>query len=269
MYKYFLQRLKRRTSVYFALLLGCLITFPQIQEVLGYQDKMSLSLYSHWFESLTGSPFPGVYWMLFPIVVAMPLSTMVREDKKQNYFYLIQLKGKTTECLNKVFKLNFVVGGVTGILPIVLNIISIAMILPAIKLNLVADGDGNITLNHMSLTLFPTLYYDHPLIHTSIYLFIGFMVGGMLATMAFVISLWSKKSFFALTGVFLLIYSIRFILSENLRHFFSSIIPTDYTNQISQVHGLNLMLILISYTIFAALTLIAFKKGKVKFIYEE
>lgn len=262
MYKYLFSRLVRRPGFYFAILLGSLITLAQVPEILSFRDKLQTSVYTRWIESFTGSPLPQIYWMVFPLLVVIPFASILRADQKNNYFYLIQVKGNSKHYMNRAFIMNFLVGGLVGTIPLALNFYVLATILPAIKPNLVLDGDGNITINKMSLTIFPDLYYSHPLIHVCLFLFIAFLVGGLLACLAFSIGMWTRSVFLTISSSFILIYMARFFLPSPNKFWESSIIPTTYANQTGMVHGISVPLIIISYAIFMVLTLLIFMRGR-------
>jgi len=247
MYKYLLYRLSRRPSFYFALLIGSFITLAQLKEIVGYPVEAINSLYTHWIESLTGSPLPSIYWLIFPLIVALPLSSILLEDEKKNYLHLLQVKGNIQQYLNKLFKFNFLIGGITGIIPLVLNFVSVATLLPAIRPNLILDGDGNIAINATSPTLFPEMYYDHPLLHVLLYLLIGFLVGGLLASIGLIVSLMVKNVFVAVASAFLFTYVLKFLMRSQGSTWENSLIPTNYANQISPIHGISFLIIAVSY----------------------
>ncbi|MGO3490346.1 MAG: hypothetical protein ACTINH_02825 [Lactiplantibacillus plantarum] len=260
MVKYLFARIIRRPSVYFAVFIGSLVTLAQVQEVSMYDDKTQ-SLYTHWIESFTGSPLPGVFWMLFPLVVAIPCASLISADKRDNYLYLIQIKGRFRSFSKNVFGVNFIVGGLVGIIPLILNFLAIAMILPAKSPNLILDGDGNITINKASLTLFPALFYSNPFLHVLIYLLIGFLVGGLLASVALSIGMWSDRPFVATISSFILIYCTKFLISNTGNIIESLVVPTNYANQVGPIHGISFTLVLSSYTIFMILAWIIYTRG--------
>ncbi|VDG32255.1 hypothetical protein [Lactobacillus paraplantarum] [Lactiplantibacillus mudanjiangensis] len=262
MYKYLFSRLVRRPGFYFAILLGSLITLAQVPEILNIGNRLQTSLYTHWIESFTGSPLPQIYWMVFPLLVAIPFASILRSDQKNNYFYLIQVQGHSKKYMNRAFIMNFLVGGTVGTIPLMLNFYILATILPAIKPNLVLDGDGNITINKMSLTIFPDLYYSHPLIHVFLFLFIAFLVGGLLAALAFSIGMWTRSVFVTVSSSFILIYMARFFIPLSDDIWGSSVIPTTYANQTGMIHGISFPLIVFSYAIFMTLTLLIFMRGR-------
>lgn len=132
-----------------------------------------------------------VYIRILPIMVALPYAATYYTDRRQgiirNYY------SRTNKINYLVAKLIavFTTGGIAATVPLAINLLSTAMLLPSMLWN---DG----TTDCMANSMWSSVYYTHPYIYYILYFALQFICAGLLATVSLMISLWVNNTFIVL-----------------------------------------------------------------------
>ncbi|MDD3185309.1 MAG: hypothetical protein PHT76_08435 [Anaerostipes sp.] len=233
MIQYFNRRLLRQKTIYIALFTGMLISVCHIwKDVLPYVDKSyHHSPYTKWIESFSPSVFTSLLFMLMPILASMAISHIYREDSNRNYFSIVTSKGSKRSYFLCLYIYNFFIGGLVFILPILFNIYLCFLILPDRKIQFLLEETNNVTL-YGNQTLFPVLYYEHPFLHMMIYVVIGFLVAGIFASIALVLSFYIKKYFMIWMLPFLACYIYETVICTIVQNGGRRYCPTSFCIQV-------------------------------------
>lgn len=233
MCRYFLKRILRQKTFYIAVLAGSILAVGHIiKDVLPYTDPgLGHSPYTKWIESYSPSVFSGIFFMLMPLLASMAMAHLYRQDANQQYLNFIVVKGRKKEYFTWLYLLNFIIGGLTFILPILLNIYLCFMLLPDRKINFLLDITNNITL-YGNDTLFPELYYQHPFCHMMSYVFLGFLTAGVFASLALALSFYIRKVFFIWLVPFVICYVYETILCALIPNGGRRFCPTSFVIQV-------------------------------------
>lgn len=240
MIRYLLKRTLRNKSCHIALAAGFLISIGYFVLDIWPNRNYGGTPYNMWIESVTASQFPSIFFTILPIIAALPMAGTYFRDKNNGYIDLIMCKGNGKIYFKSLFGLNFLAGGFAIALPLILNVYLSFMVLIDRKPDLVTDDPLNITVFD-PITIFPELYFSHPLVHMLLYIFIGFMMAGMMASVALAFSLFLKNRFFVYLSSFILtyIYSAIAMMNESTRNY----IPSRIVVQTGGVSSINSFLI--------------------------
>lgn len=191
-----------------ALLLGCLITFISFIQVIGryqteqqwlkeiaeassyMQNPMSAvyTLFNHWVGGENQSLGTSIYFLIFPLLAAIPYGWSCCEEKKSGYMRTVIVQGgKSRYFFSRYFAI-FLSGGVVMIVPLLLNLALTALVFPAVKPDVIYD----VYYGVFGGSLMSELYYSKPFLYVIFYLCIDFVFAGLIAGLSFVVSSWIR-----------------------------------------------------------------------------
>lgn len=168
-----------------AILIGSGVSVSQVltkgreaQQMLLENLQME-SLYDCW---IGGSPFgfsTELFYLLIPIIAALPYSVSYFQDKKTGYMQNVCIRTGRKKYLLAKFGAVFLSGGTAVVIPMLLNLFLNAMIIPAIKPEMSVNQSTIQAIN-----LGGEIYFGHPLLYTLLYLFLDFIFAGLWATLS-------------------------------------------------------------------------------------
>ena len=211
----------RSKTFIFAVFLGLIIAILQIiwfyfniykQNNLLFSQINTLDIYDQeygtWYE--TGileawlgcegySPFNQLYYVLFPLIAALPYGWSLFTEWKNGYInQMITRISKSRYMISKYISV-FISGGITVTIPLILNFIINACYIPCIG------------TDAMSLQVILTaksfgseLYFNKPVLYVLVYLLIDFIIGGIYACIALLVTHLFDSPFTVLTFPLLL-----------------------------------------------------------------
>lgn len=146
-----------------------------------------------------------LFYLALPLIAAIPYSGSLLEDLSSGFAKNICIRVRKQDYLTAKYIAVFIVSGTVAVIPLFLNLLLSAMILPSI-LPQVADG----TFITASKVLYH-LYGTHPYLYIAIYLIIDFIAAGFLGTVGLVMSFYTSNKFIAVSVPFigcLFLYSV-------------------------------------------------------------
>lgn len=196
----------------FSLLIGlsiCITHFifeviPYYEDMLMYleNDYMLKNVYSTyilWIGQENRTIFSFAYFLLIPLLAALPFGTSFFKEAKSGYIRCICTRtSKKNYCYSKYIA-TFISGGLAVIIPLLVNFVLTAFIFPLNNPEVV-DSVLHIRANH----LFSHLCYTSPGIYIVIRLVFIFIFSGLLATYTIYASYFSHYGFIVLCTPFIL-----------------------------------------------------------------
>lgn len=220
--------------MYMALAAGIVLSLLYIiTNVLPYADyRYHQSPYTLWLGSFNSSIFAELFFMLMPILAAMPMADIYLNDRKTGYFNNIAGRGREKSYFCCLFVMNAVAGAMCFIIPAVINIVCSFCILPDIHPDIIVNESSVVTM-YGTETLFPEMYYTHPLAHMALYLATGAVIAAIYASLALAFSFFINNRFFVWISVFIMYY-IYMAVAAALVHGNSSLyMPANYMREIN------------------------------------
>lgn len=249
MFQYFMYRARRKKTIYISIVTGSILSLLYvIINVLPYRAyEYYQSPYTLWIECFTSSIFAELLFFIAPILAALGMSDILFSDKASGYFDLIKSKGKGLSYFITLFLTNFIIGAVCFMVPILINIYCCFCLLPDLTVDPIV-GESTVVSLYGTDTLFPELYYAHPLLHMFLYTFLGGLVAGIFATIGLVAGFFVKKQLFVWLAPFIVNYvymTLVVLLSPGNA---AKYLPVNYMRQVSGGGDFTAMLIVLGTT---------------------
>lgn len=230
-------------------------TLPIASNMSFFEDIYPQSVFNSYIGFTISSAWSYVYYMVFPLIAALPYASSYLSDRKSGYIKLIYTKTKRFYYLLAKLIAVFLSGGVAVTLPLLFNLWVTALCVPSI-------------IPDISTGFFPIfgdsfaadIYYMHPYVYTAIYNLIIFVVSGVFCTSALAFSYLLKYSSIVLVSPFFLYILISFISSSISQKSPLNIVKWVFPSQSSQSLNLSIACIEI-LLIFTIICLIYFFKG--------
>lgn len=149
-----------------------------------------------------------VYYLLFPLIVAVAGADLFGEDNRFQSYNLIRSRVSKTNYFTTKISLSFIFGGLAFILPLVIDMWILLMVYPSNSID-VFLGISPVKYGDMLANTFFAL----PFLYWFIFLLFAFIFGGIFAWIGFLISLFSVNKYLILLMPFFVYYGIWVILS--------------------------------------------------------
>lgn len=211
MLKIELKRALHSRGMYFALLVGILLSGSQIikEQIPIFQsmEQVRLANPNHmlypeimaeqWMAGNLANVEGFLYFLIFPILAVLPHGTTYFEDRENGFLKMIYSRTDRKKYLKAKYASAFISGGLVVTLPLLLNVMVTMTLFP----NLVPSAIKSGTLVRADC-LFYQLYYTKPLLYIFIFLCIDFLMGGMWAVLAVACSYLSDYKIIVLLAPF-------------------------------------------------------------------
>lgn len=200
----------RRMAV--SVFLGCLISvvhvfhniIPRVSawRYMALHPKSEMQYPCHLFyEWMCGNTYNlegFLYFMIFPLLSVFPYSVSFFENKEKGYISQIYIRAKRTDYLKAKIGAVFLTGGIAVTLPLLLNFLICASLLPALYPQNLAGTFINASV------LWYRVYESHPVIYVFIFLGIDFVIAGLVACLSLFFSFYSDKKYVILLMPFII-----------------------------------------------------------------
>ena len=256
-------RAKRKKTIYLSVAVGTILSLLYVCiNVMPYTEyKYHQSPYTLWIGSFSSSIFAELFFMMVPILAALAMSDIFLTDKKSGYLNLIVNMGKKKEYSINLFLANFLMAGLCVVIPLIINIYCCFCLLPDIKPDIIAAESTVVSL-YGNDTLLPQLYYAHPLAHMLLYVAIGFVTAGMMASIALAASTFLKNKFFVWLSPFLLNYIYMSVLVAVLQEGTRAYLPGAIMRQVSGAGNAGSVVLVLSVGLVGSMILYFWRMKK-------
>lgn len=156
-----------------------------------------LSVFEKWIGGENSSVYPMLYFMLMPLLMAIPYGGTMQQDIQSGYIKNIFMRVHK----RKYFCVKWIVSFLSGciaVVPLILNFAIIALILPSV---VPQASFGAYTINATSL--FGEMFYQHPYLYLLFWIVMDIVFCGLLATISFTITVLSEHVYVAVLAPFL------------------------------------------------------------------
>lgn len=178
-----------------------------------------LTVFEKWIGGETSSIFPMLYFMLSPLMMAIPYGGTLQEDLKSGYVKNVFTRGRRRDYLIAKYIVTFSTGFI-AVLPLIVNFLLTATILPA---DIPQASTGFYPIDATSLA--GELFYTHPYVYLGLWLLMDILFYGLLATLSLFAGLLSEYAYVAILTPFLVcmvLYGAS-VLAEN-----GAVAPTSF-----------------------------------------
>jgi len=205
-------RIGKRPVFWFILIVGILLALiPVIQiwpESLSKEDyaMYPMSPYVGWMH-FVGETYL-IYTLVFPLLASLAYSDTYAEDYNTGLLKNILTRIEKKKYLLNRFFINFFIGGLVSVFPLVINFMGVMTAFPLIENNyyfgmlVVVNG-----------SFLPELYYEHPFLYIILRLIIIFLFGGVLASIGLAFSTIVKNRYIVLIVPLLFVTALDVLLN--------------------------------------------------------
>lgn len=161
------------------------------------------TLFTSWIGADHISPAASLFYLLLPLIAALGYGWSYCSECKSGYIKNVTTRtSKTNYFLSKYIAV-FIAGGTVVTVPILLNIMAVAVFIPAIQPDVFYDV---YYAAHPWSTLTP-LFYAHPVVYMLLKIVTTFIFAGLISEICICISFLSKNKFVSVfTPLFLLLF---------------------------------------------------------------
>ena len=172
-------------------------------EVLRWKDVIAygtypLGVFQKWIGANWSSLYSWLYFMLLPLLLAIPYGGTFLEDIKTGYVKNVFTRIGKGEYLWSKFIVAFTTG-ILGLVPLVLDFMMTASVLPAL-IPQASTGVYHIGADY----LYAELFYEHPYLYLGIWLLQDILFLGMLAVSSLTVSFFCEYTYVPILFPFLL-----------------------------------------------------------------
>ena len=151
-----------------------------------YNEFPILSPHSAVETWMAGSPsnLEGfIFFLILPILASLPFGTSYFEDCKEGVIKNIYMRTKREDYLKAKYAAAFLSGGIAVLVPLIFNLMCSLVLLPNLA-PLSTMGDNILT----PLMLFYKIFFAHPMIYTTFFLVVQFLMAGIWACVCLSVS---------------------------------------------------------------------------------
>lgn len=264
MFKFEFKRAITSKRLFFALMIGVGITLWHLfQNVLPMHKFLAFgasegmlphSVFSKWIGGESHNLQPTLYYILFPILAALPYADTFYTDIQSGYVKQIFTRSKKTNYYFAKYLVNFIVSGTVVVIPLLINLLGSAVILPSI-IPQVSSGFYGIGPE----SLWSELFYTNPYLYIYFYLFIDFIFAGLLSSIALMLASYLSNKFLVIFSpfiIYILVYTFTNVLGAH------TINPNNFLKMNQPVAGISLITIISFALILLISTFGLYYKGK-------
>lgn len=221
------KRLFRSLGFYVSVMIGIIISVMQfityviprsLNVIYGFDGTIStypFSVYNSWIGVTMGfEAFSTSFLYICILLASIPFCITFCIDKKNGYVNQLYIRASGKNVHIAKFIVTFVSGGITVLIPVLLNYFVTLIMLPALKP--VQNGLFVLTGN----SFIDDLFYNKPELFTFIYLVGFFMYGGAFSVTALVAAYYFDSVFLVLITPFVVFYGLN-IISDVLGKIFA------------------------------------------------
>lgn len=222
--------------------------FPNIRYYNG--GSATFSPFLKWISNDKFSIYSLLLFMILPILASIPYSDSYWIDKNSGFLKNIYTRAKKTDYILSKYITNFIVGGVSITLPLIVSLYLLFMSLPAINPSIFFQGD-------LGRNMFSSLFYLHPYMYILVYLFMSFMFGGVFASIGLAVSTYCKNKFLVVAIPTILYISMSILEIAG----FPQLVPSKFLSAGQPVQNINIISIIMIFMILFICSLVLYIIG--------
>lgn len=177
---------------------GFLISAPQIYR----EDALYIpeGLYNNWMGNVLFPLQSYIFYLILPLLAVIPFGASFYEDRKSGYIVNVCIRVKKETFYRAKYIAVFLSGGLSIIIPLLLNLMLSSLFLPAI----LPDNGCNTTITCKTMAF--EIFYTNPLLYVLMFVLIDFVFAGVIATIALSYSYFTDHKFGVLAAPFALYF---------------------------------------------------------------
>ena len=176
-------------------------TLPYMDAYFQYQKPMTGIdfFFSSWLGGHSLDVCSYIFFFILPVLAVLPYADTFFTDIKSGFAKNLLLRVKRRHYFFAKYIAAFLAGGAAVVIPLLLNLLSAAMVLPAILPQATSD-------NHAIgiFSMWHGLYYTHPFVYQFLYMGLDFLFAGIFAAAALTVTRLAQNRIVTLLSPFIL-----------------------------------------------------------------
>lgn len=212
------------------------------------------------FENIT----PAMFYRFIPLITVLAYGWSYSSDVRSGYIKSIITRTSKLKYLTSKYFATFISGGLVVLIPVLVNILTIACFMP-FRMPSIAESTN---YSELPAFAFANFFYEAPSLYMSIILIFHFILGGLFATFAMAVSMFTTNKYIVTISpfVFSFVYSYLCTVLLNI-FFFGEMDPLYQINKLSITYRLLEYIILVYGVFFILTTGTIFFKGMKKDVF--
>lgn len=178
----------------------------QMSSILANPDLSMITLFNHWIGGDYVTVTSTLYFLLLPILAALPYGQSYYSERKTGYIKNIVSRTKKQYYHYAKFVAVFISGGIVIVVPLAINFLIVALYVPATTPDLFYDMYYMVIFPHM----WANLLYTHPYVYVLLYLLLDFVFAGIISTLSLMCSYIVKNRFLVILIPFFILLGIHY-----------------------------------------------------------
>lgn len=179
-------------------------------EVLLNPNLPMVTLYNHWIGGEFTTLSSSLFYMLLPLLSPLPYGLSYFVERKNGYVRNVFSRGKKVDYFKAKYLAVFISGGLVVIIPLLINILTVSMFVPAYKPDIFYDIYYAVPM----LQMWSYIFYTFPFMYVVLFLILDFVFSGLIATISLALTFWIKNRFVILLLPFFIFLAVNY--SERL-----------------------------------------------------
>lgn len=147
------------------------------------------TLYCYWISGEVQTSYYALFYLLIPVFAAFPFGWSYCVELKKGYVKNIVTRIDKKKYFFAKYIAVFVAGGLTVLIPLVVNFVTVACFVPATVPSVLYD-----TYTYVSgADMWASLFYTHPLVYSVLYMLISFIFGGLIAAISLAVTFFARN----------------------------------------------------------------------------
>lgn len=147
------------------------------------------TLYTYWISGEVSSAYYALYYLLIPLFATFPFGWSYCMELKKGYIKSVVTRVDKKKYFIAKYIAVFVAGGLTVLIPLVINFLTVACFVPATTPSILYDTYTYVRQEN----LWSVLFYAHPLIYSLLYMLLSFVFSGLIATIALAVTFFVRN----------------------------------------------------------------------------
>ncbi len=173
-----------------------------------FTEVYPLTVFQQWMGGENTSVQPTLYFLLAPLLSAIPYLSTLHEDRHSGYIKNIFTRSAAMGYYGAKYVVTFLVSGLVAVVPLAVNLLLSALILPAA---VPQAFTGLYPINNLSLM--GDLFYTNPWLYIGLYLILDFVFFGLLATVGLLTAFLTEHVFVVVLSPFM-VYLLTFAITQ-------------------------------------------------------
>ena len=219
------------------------------------------TVFNSWIGGDVGTWSASTFFFLFPMLAVVPYGWSLISELKSGYIKNIFTRMDRRDYLRAKYLAAFLAGGVSVVLPMLMNFLTVACFIPM----RMPEASEDMYYGVFGGSLWAEIFYTCPILYVLLYLVLDFVFAGLWATVSLSVAYFVKNKATAIFGPYLFLLFFHFVTSVlfvwDLR---VDVTPINFIRATEITYPSNIWIILAELALLVVLDIFVLYRGEVK-----